>query len=75
VEYDKQRGIVFLLNLERPTESLTLYTLKLKHAEHGSDSDDGGRNGKMNESMHGGYKFGFIREFKLTLSRSVLQEI
>jgi hypothetical protein len=41
VEYDRKRGIVFLINKEKPTKTLRLYSIKLKHVENGnSDSEE-----------------------------------
>lgn len=42
VEYDRKRGIVFMLNKEKPsTQSMRLYCIKLRNVENnGSDSDD-----------------------------------
>lgn len=82
VEYDRKRGIIFLLNKDKASQSLNLYTIKLKYADHDdSDSDDGGS--KINSKYAGGsslgadrsvggFKFGFIKELRLNINYSII---
>lgn len=48
VHYDRKRGIVFLLNRDKPSvDSMTLYSLKIKEViSRDSDSDDGRKSKK-----------------------------
>jgi hypothetical protein len=42
IEYERKRGLLFLLNRDKPSNSLHLYTIKLKYREKTDyDSDEG----------------------------------
>ncbi|CDW78749.1 UNKNOWN [Stylonychia lemnae] len=72
VEYNEKRGIIFLLNQEKPSQNMILYTIKLKIADdHDSDSDDAKKRVNLTE----GYKFWFIKEMRLNLNYSIIQAI
>lgn len=77
VEYDRKRGIVFMLNKEKPSSSaMRLYCIKLKNVENnGSDSDDDNRKKRalsFGGDIQGSFKFDYIREVKLELKNQVL---
>ena len=75
VEFDKRRGIVFLLNVKKvQTKKLTLYTIKIKQTEEkGSDSssgEDSPRDGKVR-----GMKFSFIKEMSLSINNTAQHKL
>ena len=74
VEYDRKRGIVFLLNRNKPSDYMTLFCIKLRKGSlDDKDSDDEGNRMEFNSSRHSiSYKFSFIREVRLNLNNSVI---
>jgi hypothetical protein len=76
VEYNREKGIIFLLNKSKPDKHLQLYTVKLKSGGVvASDSDEGnGGVTKEDENAHK-LKFEFVTESRLKLNNMVIQAI
>jgi len=74
VEYNREKGIVFLLNRERPAESLRLVTVKLK-LEHLGDSEsedlDSPKHSKEKHRALVNPKFDFVKEVQLKVSKQL----
>lgn len=72
VEYNREKGIVFLLNREKPAESLRLVTVKLK-LEHIGDSEsedlDSPKHSKEKHRALVNPKFDFVKEVQLKVSK------
>lgn len=70
VEYNREKGIIFLLNKAKPDKHLQLCTVKLKSAGFvNSDSDEGG---KGDDEYSGKLKFEFVTECRLKLNNMIV---
>ena len=69
IEYDSERGIIFLINLEKVERQITLYTIKLKKEfSEDSESDDA-------RSLSTHIKFEYITETRLQIGNECFSGI
>jgi len=70
IEYNREKGILFLLNKAKPEHSLRLFTVKLKGYSNLDFSESEGENDKDNKM-----KFEFVTEARLKLNNMALSAI
>ncbi len=74
IEYDRKRSVVFLLNKEKPTQTMRLVSVKLKfelNCESDSDDGDSSKNHKKKKTKNGNIsepRFEFATEVQLKIS-------
>lgn len=72
VEYNREKGIIFLLNKAKPDKYLNLCTVKLKSGlSSNSDSEEGNTKDENSNKL----KFEFVTEARLKLNNMVIQAI
>jgi hypothetical protein len=75
VEFDKRRGIVFLLNVKKvQNKKLTLYTIKMKQTEE-KGSDSSSEEDKNRDCKVRGMKFSFVKEMNLAINTTAQHKL